>query len=77
MSVHLKKFILLSVPVKVCCALHESLLTEKGYSYSLCSTSNIAKVGGVLTSRSTARVILGQVLSIATCGTRTHRGDSL
>ena len=30
-----------------------------------------------LTSRSTARVILGQVLSIATCGTRTHRGDSL
>ena len=26
------------------------------------------------TSRSTARVILGQVLSIATCGTRTHRG---
>ena len=24
------------------------------------------------TSRSTARVILGQVLSIATCGTRTH-----
>ena len=29
------------------------------------------------TSRSTARVILGQVLSIATCGTRTHRGDSL
>ena len=30
-----------------------------------------------LTSCSTARVILGQVLSIATCGTRTHRGDSL
>ena len=30
-----------------------------------------------LTSRSTARVILGQVLRIATCGTRTHRGDSL
>ena len=29
------------------------------------------------TSRSTARVILGQVLRIATCGTRTHRGDSL
>ena len=29
------------------------------------------------TSRSTARVILGQVLTIATCGTRTHRGDSL
>ena len=29
------------------------------------------------TSRSTARVILGQVLSIVTCGTRTHRGDSL
>ena len=28
-------------------------------------------------SRSTARVILGQVLRIATCGTRTHRGDSL
>ena len=27
--------------------------------------------------RSTARVILGQVLRIATCGTRTHRGDSL
>ena len=26
-------------------------------------------------SRSTARVILGQVLRIATCGTRTHRGD--
>ena len=26
------------------------------------------------TSRSTARVILGQVLRIATCGTRTHRG---
>ena len=26
----------------------------------------------VLTSRSTARVILGQVLSIATCGSRTH-----
>ena len=32
---------------------------------------------GVFTSRSTARVILGQVLRIATCGTRTHRGDSL
>ena len=30
-----------------------------------------------LTSPPTARVILGQVLSIATCGTRTHRGDSL
>ena len=29
------------------------------------------------TSHSTARVILGQVLRIATCGTRTHRGDSL
>ena len=29
------------------------------------------------TSRSTARVILGQVLRIATCGTRTHRGDCL
>ena len=29
------------------------------------------------TSRSTARVILGQVLRVATCGTRTHRGDSL
>ena len=29
------------------------------------------------TSRSTARVILGQVLRNATCGTRTHRGDSL
>ena len=29
------------------------------------------------TSRSTARVILGQVLRIATCGTRTHRGDNL
>ena len=29
------------------------------------------------TYRSTARVILGQVLRIATCGTRTHRGDSL
>ena len=29
------------------------------------------------TSRSTARVILGQVPRIATCGTRTHRGDSL
>ena len=29
------------------------------------------------TSRSTARVILGQVLRIVTCGTRTHRGDSL
>ena len=29
------------------------------------------------TSRSTARVILGHVLRIATCGTRTHRGDSL
>ena len=29
------------------------------------------------TSRSTARVILGQVLRIATCRTRTHRGDSL
>ena len=29
------------------------------------------------TSRLTARVILGQVLRIATCGTRTHRGDSL
>ena len=29
------------------------------------------------TSRSTARVILGQVFRIATCGTRTHRGDSL
>ena len=29
------------------------------------------------TSRSTARVILGQVLRIATCGTQTHRGDSL
>ena len=28
-------------------------------------------------SCSTARVILGQVLSSATCGTRTHRGDSL
>ena len=28
-------------------------------------------------SCSTARVILGQVLNIATCGTRTHRGDSL
>ena len=28
-------------------------------------------------SHSTARVILGQVLSIATCGTRIHRGDSL
>ena len=32
---------------------------------------------GVFTSRSTARVILRQVLSMATCGTRTHRGDSL
>ena len=29
------------------------------------------------TSRSTARVILGQVLRIATCGTRTHRGLTL
>ena len=29
------------------------------------------------TSRSTAWVILAQVLRIATCGTRTHRGDSL
>ena len=28
-------------------------------------------------SCSTTRVILGQILSIATCGTRTHRGDSL
>ena len=28
-------------------------------------------------SRSTTRVILGQALSITTCGTRTHRGDSL
>ena len=28
-------------------------------------------------SRSRARVILGQVLSIATCGTRTHRGSGL
>ena len=28
-------------------------------------------------SHSTVRVILGQVLGIATCGTRTHRGDSL
>ena len=27
------------------------------------------------TSCSTATVILGRVLSIATCGTRTHRGD--
>ena len=33
--------------------------------------------GWGFTSRLTARVILGQVLSIATCGTRTHRGDSL
>ena len=26
---------------------------------------------------STARVLWGKVLSIATCGTRTHRGDNL
>ena len=41
---------------------------------------NLFKVKGQswgFTSRSTARVILGQVLRIATCGTRTHRGDSL
>ena len=37
--------------------------------------SQRSKLG--FTSRSTARVILGQVLRIATCGTRTHRGDSL
>ena len=34
------------------------------------------KVGG-FTSRSTARVILRQVLTIATCGTQTQRGYSL
>ena len=28
-------------------------------------------------SRLTSKIILGQVLSIATCGTQTHRGDSL
>ena len=42
--------------------------------------TNTVKVKGQswgFTSRSTARVILGQVLRIATCGTRTHRGDSL
>ena len=42
----------------------EPLMADKGQSWGF-------------TSRSTARVILGQVLRIATCGTRTHRGDSL
>ena len=44
------------------------------------TTNKLTKVKGQswgFTSRSTARVILGQVLRIATCGTRTHRGDSL
>ena len=44
--------------------MHTLLKVNKGQSWGF-------------TSRSTARVILGQVLRIATCGTRTHRGDSL
>ena len=49
----------------------ESLKTFIEYLNSLQSQSR------GFTSLSTARVILGQVLRIATCGTRTHRGDSL
>ena len=56
----------------------ESPLYSPISSDSLISTSEWAKgQSWGFTSRSTARVILGQVLRIATCGTRTHRGDSL
>ena len=46
-----------------------------GFKTQLVAPSQFQSWG--FTSRSTARVILGQVLRIATCGTRTHRGDSL
>ena len=48
----------------VCTHFYEICVLYKGQSWGF-------------TSRSTARVILGQVLRNATCGTRTHRGDSL
>ena len=55
--------------------------TPEGISFKFNEWDQFIKVAQSqswgLTSRSTARVILGQVLSIATCGTRTHRGDSL
>ena len=49
---------------------------ESDYGPSDSEIDNISQ-SWVFTSRSTARVKLGQVLSIATCVTRTHRGDSL
>ena len=55
-----------------------TIVDKKFIHIYLCITPNVNQSQSWgLTSRSTARVILGQVLSIATCGTRTHRGDSL
>ena len=53
------------------------LRCESGYCVSALDGPKVKGQSWGFTSRSTARVILGQVLRIATCGTRTHRGDSL
>ena len=60
----------------ICQGENRGILNGVSVNFKLFQSLNQSQSWG-LTSRSTARVILGQVLSIATCGTRTHRGDSL
>ena len=54
-----------------------SLETKNYLSKTIKCLTKVKGQSWGFTSRSTARVILGQVLRIDTCGTRTHRGDSL
>ena len=73
----LEEFSLLNNPVREISGTVIDNLEQSSFAKLKDGLSKVKGQSWGFTSRSTARVILGQVLRIATCGTRTYRGDSL